>query len=112
MRVPCQGLCDPQDPVCAAAYFWSVGHANACYLKPLEAIVDVYLVINVQMRRALVEKEDSWLSIECSREHHSLFLSARQRAAHVSDQGIVGHRHRHDLFMNPGPRTRSSVPDQ
>ena len=76
LRVPHQGPCDPQNTICAAAYLWSVGHANARHLETFEAIIDVFLVVNVQMRRALVQKEDSRLSIECSREHHSLLLSA------------------------------------
>jgi hypothetical protein len=76
MRVPHQGPCDPQDPICAAAHLWSMGHANASHLETFEAIIDVFLVVNVQMRRAFVQKEDSRLSIECSREHHSLLLSA------------------------------------
>ena len=76
VRVPHQGPCDPQNPICAAAYLWSVGHANACHLETFEAIIDVFLVVNVEMRCALVQKEDSRLSIECSREHHSLLLPA------------------------------------
>ena len=76
LRVPHQGPCDPQNPICAAAHLWSVGHANACHLETFEAIIDVSLVVNVQMRRAFVQKEDPRLSIECSREHHSLLLSA------------------------------------
>jgi len=76
LRVPHQGPCYPQNPICAAAYLGSVGHANACHLEILEAVIDVFFVVNVQMRRALVQKEDSRLSIECSREHDSLLLSA------------------------------------
>ena len=68
-----QGPCDHQDPICTAAYLWSVGHTDPRHLEVLEAIIDVFLVLNVQMCRALVQKEYSWLSIECSCEHHSLF---------------------------------------
>ena len=47
VRVPHQGPCDPQNPVCAAAYLWSVGYANACHLETFEAIIDVFLAVNV-----------------------------------------------------------------
>jgi hypothetical protein len=76
LRAPHQGPCDPQDPICAAAHLRSVSHANACHFETFEAIIDVFLVVNVEMRCALVQKEDSRLSIECSREHHSLLLPA------------------------------------
>ena len=59
-----------------AAEFWSVSHANACHLEAFQAIIDVPLVFHIQMRRALVQKKDSRLSIECSRKHYPLFLPA------------------------------------
>jgi len=62
--------------MCTAAELWSVGHANARHLEAFEAIIDVLLVFHIQMRRALVQKKDSRLSIECSRKHYPLFLSA------------------------------------
>jgi hypothetical protein len=70
--------CYEQDPISTAAYLWSVGYADARHLEVLEAIIDVFLVRNVQMCRALVQKEYSWLPIERSSEHYSLPAGAMQ----------------------------------
>jgi hypothetical protein len=53
-----------------------VGNINARYLQFFQAVVYTFLVINVEIGSALIDKEDSWLSIEGSRKHHSLFLPA------------------------------------
>src|SRR5215475_13435769 len=53
------------------------------------------------MCRALVQKQDLRPSIKCSGEQHSLFLSARQRAAHVPDKAVIGHWHCHNLLVDP-----------
>ena len=71
-----QGLCNAKDPICAATDLGSVGYADAGHLQTLETLIDVLLGGDVQMSRALIQKEDSRPSIECSREHYALFLPA------------------------------------
>ncbi len=50
-------------------------------------------VADVEMRRALVEKQHPGSAIERAGEQHALLLAARERAAHVADQAVVAHRH-------------------
>jgi hypothetical protein len=53
-----------------------MGYINPRYFQIFKATVYALLVLNIEVRRAFIEKKDSRLSIECSSEHHSLFLSA------------------------------------
>ena len=62
--------------MCAVGYLGSVGYANTGHVETPEAVIDVLLSGNIQMSRALVQKENLRPSIECSREHHSLPLAA------------------------------------
>jgi hypothetical protein len=64
--------------------------------------VDLRLPRNIEMGGAFIEEQQFRLSIEGAGKQHALLLPARQRAPHVADQAIIGHRHRHDLVVNPG----------
>ena len=54
------------------------------------------------MGGAFIEEQQFRLSIEGAGKQHALLLPARQRAPHIADQAVIGHRHRHDLVVNPG----------
>src|SRR5690348_13125896 len=68
LRISKQRLCDPQDPISAVARFRPMRNTDACDPQPVHALVDPPLVLHIQMRCALVEKQDSWLTVQRSRE--------------------------------------------
>jgi len=41
-----------------------MSYINSRYLQFFEAIVYTFLVLNIEVRRAFIEKKYSWLSIE------------------------------------------------
>src|SRR3954447_13759889 len=92
---------NPQDCIGSVHHLRPVGDTYARYVEAPEAIIDLPLFIDVEVRRALVEEENLRLSVERPREQHSLLLAARQGTPHVSDQAVVAHWHCHDLFMDP-----------
>ena len=51
---------------------------------------------------ALVHEQDAGLPVEGAGKQQPLPLSAGKRRAHVADQGVVVHRHGHDLVVDPG----------
>ena len=72
------------------------------YPKLPLALVDQALIVNVEVRGALVKEKNAGLSIQGSREEHSLLLTSRKRAAHVANEAVVGHGHGHDLVVDRG----------
>jgi hypothetical protein len=66
----------------------------------LDQIGDGGLGILVEVRRALVEKEDARIAIERARQQHALPLPAGQRRAHVADEAEILHRHAHDVVVH------------
>src|SRR3954451_17010944 len=91
---------DPQDRVGPARYLRPERHAHPRGVEPPKALVDVPLPLDVEVRRALVEEQDFRPPIERPRKQHPLLLTARERAPHIPDQAVVGHRHRHDLVVH------------
>src|SRR5262249_15189427 len=93
---------DAQHPVCAAHHLRSVRHADPSHLKQPELRVDLSLLFDVEMGRAFIQKQEFGLTVEGTREQHALLLAAGERAAHIPDQAVVGHRHVHDLVVDAG----------
>src|SRR5437764_10575571 len=94
------GLSHPQDMICPATDLRPVGYADTRHVEVFEAFIDIFLVLDVQVCRTLIEKQDARLSIERPREQYPLLLSPRERTPHIADQTVVSHRHGHDLVVD------------
>src|SRR5215207_7068016 len=66
----------PYDPVGAGRDARTVGDADARHTEAIEAFVDVPLVLQVEVSRALVEEEDAGLAVERAGEEDALLLPA------------------------------------
>jgi hypothetical protein len=99
---PSRGSADPQNFVSPAHDLRTVGHTDAGNIELSQALIDVSLVIDVQMGRAFVHKQDPGLAVQRPRKQDTLLLAARQRTHHVADQTVVRHGHGHDLIVYPG----------
>jgi hypothetical protein len=60
------GVPHPQDPIGSAADLRSMGYTDTCHIQTLETLINVFLVVNVQVRCTLIEKKHSRLSAPCS----------------------------------------------
>jgi hypothetical protein len=88
------------DPICAARHVWAMSGADASHPKLAPTLVDEPFIVDIEVCGALVKEKNAGLSIQGARKQHPLLLASRERATHVADETIVGHRHRHDLFVD------------
>src|SRR5207302_2624314 len=86
--------------ICSCRYVRPVGDTNPRHAEAAETLSDSSFILQIQVCRALVQEEDARLAVEGTGEKHSLFLTAGERATHIADETIVGHRHRHDFVMD------------
>ena len=96
------GPVDPEDPVGFGCYFRTVRDIDPRHRELLQIAVDLRFLVEVQVSRAFVEEKNLRLAVKGARQQQALLLSAGQRAAHVADQAVIGHRHRHDLVVDAG----------
>jgi hypothetical protein len=68
------GLSYPQDMICAATDLRSMGYADTCHIKMFQALIDTFLILDIQVCCALIKEEHSRLSIERPSEQHTLLL--------------------------------------
>jgi hypothetical protein len=64
------------DPVRAGRHIGAVSDADAGHLKLAQAHVDQPLILDIEVRGALVEKQNAGLSIQGPRKQHPLLLAA------------------------------------
>src|SRR5258705_4476457 len=69
-------------------------------LQRAHSLVDQPLILRVEMRSPLIQKQDTRIAIERARYQDTLLLPAGKGAAHISHKTVVRHRHRHDLAVN------------
>lgn len=62
--------------------------------------IDCLLMVDIEMGSALVHDEDLGLPVKCTGKQHALLLPARERRAHVADQGLVLHRHADNIVVD------------
>ena len=69
------GPLDVKDLIGASHHLRPMRDTDPRDSKSSETLVDVPLVLDIQVSRALVQKEDFWLPIQRAGQQHSLFLS-------------------------------------
>ena len=94
------GPVDPENPVGSGCYFRTMRDIDPRQRKLLQIAVDLRFLVEVQVSRAFIEEKNLRLAVQGARQQQTLLLSAGQRAAHITDQAVVGHRHRHDLVVD------------
>ena len=75
---------------------------HARQLELSNRLVDLAFALDVERARRLVEHDDLRPLVQRTREQHALLLTAGERTAERADQGVVAHRHRHDVLMRGG----------
>ena len=97
---------DADHPIRTADDVRPVSNADPGDLQLAQACVDQPLVRHVEVGRALVQEQDTRVPVERPSQQHPLFLASGERAPHIADEAVVGHRHRHDFIMYPGELRR------
>ena len=62
--------------------------------------VDRPLVLQVEVRSALVQDQDPGAAVERAGDQHPLLLAPGQSGTHVPDQALVAHRHAFYVFID------------
>src|SRR5689334_14163585 len=103
-------LVEHQDRVGVADRAQAVRDDDLSTGKGAQILRDSSLCLDVQMARGLVEQEDRGFMSDRSRYGEPLSLTARQGAATLGNEGVVPHRHGHDVVVYDGELGRLDHP--